>query len=121
MHSLNPSIFTGWIDYATYQNYLSIADVAVQLRTLWRGETSAAALDCMNYKIATIVNANGSMSELDKDSVIMLDDNFTTEALTHSLELLKDAKIRDQMAANAQEVFILNITQKSVQSFIAKP
>ncbi len=100
----NKIIFTGWIDYPTYQNYLRVTDVALQLRTLWRGETSAAALDCMNYKIPTIVNANGSMSELDKDSVLMIEDEFKIEELISSLELLKDATLRDKISTNAQKI-----------------
>lgn len=35
---------TGWTDAATFRNYLAAADIAVQLRTLSRGETSAAVL-----------------------------------------------------------------------------
>ncbi len=79
---------TGRVDRETYQNYLAAADLAVQLRTLSRGETSAAVLDCMNYGLPTIVNANGSMKEFSTETVRMLADNFTTAQLARALEEL---------------------------------
>ncbi|MHB1581559.1 MAG: glycosyltransferase [Acidithiobacillus sp.] len=77
---------TGWADEASYGRYLAAADLAVQLRTLSRGETSAAVLDCMNYGLPTIVNANGCMADLPKDAVCMLPDDFSTDALRAQLE-----------------------------------
>ena len=50
---------TDAVDSATYQDYLTAADCAIQLRGLSRGETSAAALDCMAHGLPLIVNANG--------------------------------------------------------------
>ncbi|MCA7120270.1 MAG: glycosyltransferase, partial [Acidibrevibacterium sp.] len=78
----------GRVDRETYRNYLAAADLAVQLRTLSRGETSAAVLDCMNYGLPTIVNANGSMGELPTKTVRMLADNFTAAQLAEALEEL---------------------------------
>lgn len=63
---------TGWVDPQLYATYLAACDIAVQLRTLSRGETSAAVLDCLCAGIATIVNRLGSLSELPEDSVLML-------------------------------------------------
>lgn len=63
---------TGWVDPQHYATYLAACDIAVQLRTLSRGETSAAVLDCLCSGIATIVNRLGSLSELPEDSVLML-------------------------------------------------
>lgn len=79
---------TGWTDSDTFRRYLAAADVGVQLRTLSRGETSRAVLDCMNYGLATIVNANGSMADLPSDAVLMLPDAFTDEELSAALETL---------------------------------
>ncbi len=93
---------TGWADEETYRQYLAAADIAVQLRTLSRGETSAAALDCMNYGIATIVNANGSMAELPHNAVWMIDDNFSTESLVKALEALRyDPACRAELGEQA--------------------
>ncbi|RDD92241.1 glycosyltransferase [Acidovorax sp. BoFeN1] len=96
---------TGWTDTAQFRQYLAAADVGVQLRTLSRGETSAAVLDCMNYGLPTIVNANGSMADLPEDAVYMLPDEFDDVDLTSALETLwKDEKNRHAIGALAREV-----------------
>lgn len=87
--SLKHSIsITGWTTATQFREYLIAADLSVQLRTQSRGETSAAVLDCMNYGIPTIVNANGSMAELPREAVFMLDDEFTDSDLVNALETL---------------------------------
>ena len=95
----------GWTDEAVYHQYLQAADAGVQLRTNSRGETSAAVLDCMNYGLPTIVNANGSMAELPDDTVWKLPDSFTLAALTDALETIKnDATRRATLGAKAQQL-----------------
>jgi len=79
---------TGWTDAATYRMWLEAADVGVQLRTLSRGETSAAVLDCMNFGIATIVNANGAMSELPSTAVVIIPDAFSSKELISALNFI---------------------------------
>lgn len=79
----------GWTDTRTYELYLAAADVGVQLRELSRGETSAAVLDCLNYGLATVINANGAMAELPDDVLIKLEDDFSDAQLTHALERLR--------------------------------
>jgi glycosyltransferase involved in cell wall biosynthesis len=79
---------TGWVDGEDYRRYLESADLAVQLRTKSRGETSATVLDCLNYGIATIVNANGSFAYLDESAVCMLPDRFSVSDLAASLSSL---------------------------------
>ena len=96
---------TGWADMATFRQYLAAADVGVQLRTLSRGETSATVLDCMNYGLATIVNANGSMADLPDDGVIKLPDAFHDADLIEALEgLYHDESKRSLLGARAREI-----------------
>ncbi|MFM5482314.1 glycosyltransferase [Aeromonas veronii] len=96
---------TGWTDVQLFQQYLSAADIGVQLRTLSRGETSAAVLDCMNYGLATIVNANGSMADLDPHGVWLLADEFEDADLSQALETLADnADRRRALGAQAQAI-----------------
>lgn len=98
---------TGWTETATYHNYLAAADLGVQLRTLSRGETSAAVLDCMNYGLPTIVNANGSMADLPGEAVCKLPDEFAEAELIEALETLwHDPTRRHQLGTNAQEVIL---------------
>lgn len=79
----------GWTDDTVYRQYLQAADIGVQLRTSAQGETSAAVLDCMNYGLPTIVNANGSMADLPDHTVLRLSDNFTDAALVDALQTLR--------------------------------
>ncbi len=100
-------IITGWADTQTFKNHLSITDIGVQLRTMSRGETSATVLDCMNYAIPTIINANGSMADIDNNSVYKLQDEFTQQSLIQALEELyvNDTK-RNTLGAKAQELIL---------------
>jgi len=120
---------TGWTDTSTFRHYLGAADMAVQLRTLSRGETSAAVLDCMNYGLPTIVNANGSMADLPADAVWMLPDEFDNAELTHALETLwKDENKRQALSARAREVILTqhapricaNQYVKAIESYYAQ-
>lgn len=79
---------TGWVDASTYQAYLAAADVAVQLRTQSRGETSAAIIDCLSYGLPLIVNANGAFADLPADAVWLMPDNFSNADLIAALETL---------------------------------
>jgi len=98
---------TDWVDMAEFHRYLAAADVCVQLRTLSRGETSAAVLDCMNYAKPTIVNANGSMTDLNPEAVLILPDEFTDKELVQALETLyKDASLRQQLGAVARNTIV---------------
>ncbi len=98
---------TGWTDITTFRHYLAAADVAVQLRTLSRGETSASVLDCMNYGIPTIVNANGSMADLAEDGVWKLPDEFCDNELVNALETLwREPACRQQLGIKAREIIL---------------
>lgn len=95
---------TGWVDTEHYHDYLALSDIGVQLRTLSRGETSAAVLDCMNYGLATIVNANGSMAEFDATSVYKIEDEFNAQDLISALEkLVEDNNLRTNLSQAAQQ------------------
>jgi glycosyltransferase involved in cell wall biosynthesis len=96
---------TGWTDMDSFRQYLAAADAAVQLRTLSRGETSGTVLDCMNYGLPTMVNANGSMADLDEEGVVKLADDFSDADLTAALECLAhDDALRARVGAKAREI-----------------
>ncbi len=96
---------TDYVDIVTYRDYLAIADVAVQLRTDSRGETSASVFDCLASKIPLIVNAHATMSELPDDgSLIKLEDNFEIKTLSAELQkLYSDQDFRGSLATNAEQ------------------
>lgn len=96
---------TGWTEASDYQDYLAVADLGVQLRTLSRGETSAAVLDCMSHGLPTIVNANGSMADLNPDTVWLLEDNFYRYELSYALETLwQQPEKRQQLSQKARHM-----------------
>lgn len=95
---------TGWVDFDIFRDYLAAADLAVQLRTNSRGETSGTVLDCMNHALPTIVNASGSLAELPKDAVWMLPDEFEDTELIVALETLwKDPERRHALGLRARK------------------
>jgi glycosyltransferase involved in cell wall biosynthesis len=90
---------SGWASTEVFRRYLNAADLAVQLRTLSRGETSAAVLDAMNHALPVVANANGSMAYLPADAALVIDDEFSDEQLAHALETLwRDPARRCAMA-----------------------
>lgn len=107
-------LITGWADTTIFRQYLAAADVGVQLRTLSRGETSGTVLDCMNYGLPTIVNANGSMADLQDDSVWKLPDEFDDSELVEALETLwQNPEQRQQLGARAKEIILTRHNPRS--------
>lgn len=96
---------TGWMDSIYFRQYLAAADLAVQLRTGSRGETSGTVLDCLAAGLPLIVNAHGSVAELSADAVWMLDDQFSNADLIAALETLyKNADKRDALSRKARDI-----------------
>jgi glycosyltransferase involved in cell wall biosynthesis len=88
---------TGFVDNNNYSLYLAAADIGVQLRSLSRGETSGAALDCLAIGLPLIVNAHAAMAELPTQAVVKLPDLFTREELVTALEELQKDHIRREV------------------------
>ncbi|MCH4810009.1 glycosyltransferase [Vreelandella neptunia] len=102
-------IITGWLSEQDFSKYLLAADIGVQLRGLTRGETSAAVLDCMNYGLPTIVNANGSMADLDDDAVLKISDKFESIELETALDTLyKNSELRASLSSKARQKVLLD-------------
>lgn len=98
---------TGWADADSFRRYLAAADIGVQLRTLSRGETSGAVLDCMNHGLATIVNAHGSLADLDPSGAWMLPDEFADNDLVEALGTLSlDGDRRQALGAAARQIVL---------------
>ena len=105
---------TGCVSAAIFRHYLAATDVAVQLRTFSRGETSRAVLDCMSYGLPTIVNANGSMADLPDDGVWKMQDEFVEADLVEALETLwRDPFRRQQLGARARESILTRHAPRS--------
>ena len=99
---------TGWADTEDYRLWLAAADVAVQLRTLSRGETSGTVLDCMNYGLPTIINAHGSLADMPEDVVVKLPEEFDDQQLVNALNSLwKDSSLRNALGNKARQEILV--------------
>lgn len=97
-------VLTGWADETSYRLHLAAADVAVQLRSRSRGETSGALLDCMGAGLATVVNRNGSLGEIAGDDAVSLPDEFDDVALVAALGRLRsEPAFRAALGARARQ------------------
>ena len=105
---------TGRLSAQDYRNHLLACDVAVQLRTNSRGETSAAVLDCMNAGVAVIVNAHGSAADLPSGCVSMLPDEFTDQELAAAIEALADDAGRRAVVAEAGQALVHGVHSPAV-------
>ncbi|PZP41073.1 MAG: hypothetical protein DI601_22385 [Azospirillum brasilense] len=101
--------FLGRIDEETYDLWLSASDIAVQLRSQSRGESSAAAADCLAAGLPLIINAHGSSSELPDDCVVKLPDMFRDEQLAEALMSLRDDPGRREALARAGRAYATGV------------
>ena len=105
IESLGPSRqikVLGWVDDSVYQRYLLASNLAVQLRTGSRGETSAALLNTLAHGVPTLINRHGSMAEVPEHVVHQLPDNFTPAELEAALQkLVNDPVYRSRLRQDA--------------------
>jgi glycosyltransferase involved in cell wall biosynthesis len=94
---------TGFVGPESYADYLAAADVAVQLRTHSRGETSAAVFDALAHGLPLVVNAHGSAAELPDDIAVLLPDRFEDAELVDTLfRLHEDVAWRESLGDSAR-------------------
>lgn len=95
---------TGWASGETFGDYLLAADLAVQLRTHSRGESSASVIDGMAAGLPLIVNAHGSLADLPPDGVLHIPDVFEDRELAEAIDLLvNDPALRQRMGTAGRE------------------
>lgn len=93
---------TGFVSAEQYADYAAATDIAVQLRSMTRGETSAAILDCMLYGAPTIINAHGAGAELPDSALLKLPDACSVAELSAALTLLHgDPALRQRLGEAA--------------------
>lgn len=74
-------IITGFLDREEYLEMLQIADLAVQLRTLSRGETSGAALDCLAFGVPLVITDIGSFKDFPDDVTLKVSEGSPTDEI----------------------------------------
>lgn len=94
----------GYVPDARYAEYLAAADAAVQLRRDPRGETSAAAMDCLTAGVPLIVNAGGTFDEIPGEHALKLPARFAVRDLADALEWMHGhPEERSRRGAQARE------------------
>jgi glycosyltransferase involved in cell wall biosynthesis len=98
---IGPSVLlTGRVPPEQYEDWLTAADVAVQLRTGWNGESSAALGDTLAWGIPTITSAVGSAREVPDDAVRKVGDSVDARSLAETIvQLLTDPRLRSSLSA----------------------
>ena len=79
-------VITGWTSDVDYNTYLSSCDFAIQLRTVNRGETSAAVTDVICAGIPIIINNKGSFEELTPLCAQQIPSEFEARDLTVAMQ-----------------------------------
>ncbi|SEG72891.1 Glycosyltransferase involved in cell wall bisynthesis [Methylobacterium sp. 190mf] len=102
--SVNKIIITGFVDELAYEQYLGAADLALQLRTRTRGETSGAVLDCMAYGLPTIVNEEGPLREYPDSCLMKLPASTDEDNIASALnKMVSDSALRAEMGRTARQ------------------
>ena len=74
-------IRTGEVDRDSYRSMISHTDIAIQLRDVSNGESSAAVTDCLAAGVVTVVTDIGSFSEIPDDVVVKVPRDITDQDL----------------------------------------
>lgn len=74
-------ILTGHVGSAEYDEWLGRGLLAVQLRDLSKGESSAAIADCFSYGVPVLASDVGSARELPREAVDLVRREITVEEL----------------------------------------
>lgn len=98
-------IVTGRVDEAEYESWLARAQLAVQLRSVSRGETSAAIADCLTHGVPVIVSDLGSARELPDEVAYSIDVRADAHEVADRVsELLNDPARLSAMSAAGQRM-----------------
>ncbi|MDQ2867462.1 MAG: glycosyltransferase [Verrucomicrobiota bacterium] len=109
---------TGFVEQSLYRDYLSAADIAVQLRAESRGENSGTILDCLAHGIPTITNAHASMAELPQGTTLMLPDTFSDRQLTDAIDdLALDPEKRRRLGNAGREYTLASLSPHRVAGY----
>ena len=109
---LDHVVITGELSSPSYLHELSIASVAVQLRTVFNGEASAAVSDVLAAGIPSIVTRLGWMGEIPKDVVSQVEPGNEPWEITDELRsLLQDKSTYLQMSKKSREFALKNSFQ----------
>jgi glycosyltransferase involved in cell wall biosynthesis len=95
-------LLTGRIPLEQYEDWLQAADVAVQLRSSWNGESSGALADALGWGIPTITSDVGAAASLGRDAAVRVPVGAAADRLADAIvRLLTDPVARTRLSAGA--------------------
>jgi glycosyltransferase involved in cell wall biosynthesis len=93
----------GYLEGDAFDRLVAQTTVAVQLRSVSMGETSASVADCLAAGVATVVSAVGSSRELPDEVAAKVEPDVRVPALAEAIDaLLDDARRRARLGAAAR-------------------
>jgi glycosyltransferase involved in cell wall biosynthesis len=122
-YSLKKSVkITGYVDFASFQEYISMSDVCLNLRYPSGGETSAALLRIMACGKLVFVSNYSQFAELPDDCCVKIDlgKNEVAELIAYLNLLYEDSNVRSKIGCNAKEYIKKNHTLESSAKLYAE-
>jgi glycosyltransferase involved in cell wall biosynthesis len=111
---------TGWVSPEEYRRRLRATTVAVQLRSRFYGERSAALADLLARGVPTIANDGGSVGELPQDTVLRLGQSPSAHDVTAALfSLIDDPAQHGRIRAAAMRFASENSMDVAAQRLLA--
>jgi len=77
---------TGYLSKRDFTNYLAMATVAIQLRTMSRGGTPKGVLDCLAFGVPVVLNNDASYTDYPDGVVVKLPADPSTSDIATALE-----------------------------------
>lgn len=111
---------TGQVSRPEYLAWLGRADIAVQLRTTFNGEASAAVGDCLATGLATVVSQIGWLSELSDDIVVKLARGAGSVELSAQLSSLLGAPLRSRELGAAAAAYAASCTFEAAAAALTR-
>jgi len=105
-YSLRTSVkITGYVDFETFQEYIHLSDVCLNLRYPTGGETSAALLRIMACGKPVVVSNYSQFAELPNHCCIKVDlgKNEELELIAYLNLLWEDKELRHKISLNARD------------------
>jgi glycosyltransferase involved in cell wall biosynthesis len=112
-YSLKKSVrITGYVDFESFQEYISMSDVCLNLRYPSGGETSAALLRIMACGKPVVVTNYSQFAELPGDCCVKIDlgKNEIPELIAYLNLLYEDSNLRIKIGSKAQDYVKKNHT-----------
>lgn len=114
-------VITGYLDDKKYLEYMRLADVAVQLRTKSRGETSAVIPECMMMELPVILNGYASFDDYPGEVVYKMPEQVTAANVAEAImKMYVDDELRKGQAARANAYIREQHNEKHIATLYAE-